>query len=508
MKKLTSFITAGFLAAVSAVPAPVSALNYTPELITAGSKSESVVTSMPYTPDTTTTTTDVSSSTTVRTTALIFLDEQSVFAELCSCETAYIQLGDTLDLDKIMINLSVYGKDHAGNISFTMSPECLNYSFSIGSGKHSELYTYDTSEVDTSKAGTYFIHVQTIPQEDSQTFVLENSKSNLLTNRTYKMQFKDEYTFDIPVNVYDPSMLTTEVPVSTEAPATTQPATGYSLPLTTTATYTTTTPIVEGDIFANFYLMNDEYNIPVGESFNINDVTLELFGFRYSADGSEYASYQEVNYNFTIGSGMHSGCYTYDETAINTSVTGRHLIYIYPVDDATDTFTLENSTSEVLPNGTYKMRVQGGVTPMILRVNVYDPTNTMPAVNTQLPYYTTSRTTTPFETTSSTTYLSSTAPSQTTTVETHDSTRPFFTTGDTETTTTALYGDANEDGKITIADAAAIIQYMGNPDKYQLTEQGFINADCYNTGDGVTLLDALAIQQLEAKIIFNLPVSK
>lgn len=505
MKKLTSFITAGFLAAVSAVPAPVFAVNYTPELITDGCKQKTAVTSMPYTPDTTTTTTDVPDSTTVRTTALLFTDEQSVFAELCSCETAYIQLGDTLDLDKIMINLSVYGKNHAGDVAFTLSPECLNYSFSIGSGKHSELYTYDISEVDTSTAGTYFIHVQTIPQEDSQTFVLENSTTNLLTNRTYKMQFRDEYTFDIPVNVYDPSRLTTEVPVSTEAPVTTQSTTVHRLSLTTTATYTTTTPIVEGDIFANFYLMNDEYNIPVGENFNINDVALELFGFRYSADGSEYASYQEVNYNFTIGSGMHSGCYTYDETAINTSVTGRHLIYIYPVDDATDTFTLENSTSEVLPNGTYKMRVQGGVTPMILRVNVYDPTNTMPSVNTQQPYYTTSRTT---ETTSSTTYLSSTAPSQTTTVETYDSTRPFFTTGETETTTTALYGDANEDGKITIADAAAIIQYMGNPDKYQLTEQGIINADCYNTGDGVTLFDALAIQQLEAKIIFSLPVAE
>ncbi|MCM1132957.1 MAG: glycoside hydrolase family 9 protein [Ruminococcus flavefaciens] len=68
-----------------------------------------------------------------------------------------------------------------------------------------------------------------------------------------------------------------------------------------------------------------------------------------------------------------------------------------------------------------------------------------------------------------------------------------------------LLGDANEDGIVDIADAAAIIQSLGNKDKYALSEQGKINADCYNPGDGVTGMDALAIQKLKAKMISSLP---
>lgn len=67
-----------------------------------------------------------------------------------------------------------------------------------------------------------------------------------------------------------------------------------------------------------------------------------------------------------------------------------------------------------------------------------------------------------------------------------------------------LDGDANEDGEVNIADATAIIQYIGNADKYGLTMQGRANADCYNTGDGVTGMDAMAIQKLEAGLIKSL----
>ncbi|MDE7363864.1 MAG: cellulase family glycosylhydrolase [Ruminococcus sp.] len=68
-----------------------------------------------------------------------------------------------------------------------------------------------------------------------------------------------------------------------------------------------------------------------------------------------------------------------------------------------------------------------------------------------------------------------------------------------------LLGDANCDNEVNIADATAIIQHLGNHDKYGLSEQGLINADCCNVGDGVTGLDAIAIQKLEAKMITKLP---
>lgn len=76
-----------------------------------------------------------------------------------------------------------------------------------------------------------------------------------------------------------------------------------------------------------------------------------------------------------------------------------------------------------------------------------------------------------------------------------------------ENTKADLVGDANCDGSVDLADATSIIQHIGNEGKYGLSEQGFKNADCYNTGDGVTGMDAIAIQQLEAGLIDSLPVN-
>ena len=58
------------------------------------------------------------------------------------------------------------------------------------------------------------------------------------------------------------------------------------------------------------------------------------------------------------------------------------------------------------------------------------------------------------------------------------------------------YGDANCDGGVTMADAAAIFQYLGNQDKYNLSVQGKKNADV--TGSGVTADDAIFIQKVLA----------
>lgn len=71
-----------------------------------------------------------------------------------------------------------------------------------------------------------------------------------------------------------------------------------------------------------------------------------------------------------------------------------------------------------------------------------------------------------------------------------------------------LYGDANCDGNVNMSDATAIIQHIGNADRYALSPQGLKNADCYNVGDGVTGMDAIAIQQLVAKMITELPLKE
>ena len=65
----------------------------------------------------------------------------------------------------------------------------------------------------------------------------------------------------------------------------------------------------------------------------------------------------------------------------------------------------------------------------------------------------------------------------------------------------SLAGDANCDGVVTLSDAVAIMQALGNPDKYSLSEMGKTNADVAGNGDGITLNDALAIQKYLAKLI-------
>ncbi len=64
----------------------------------------------------------------------------------------------------------------------------------------------------------------------------------------------------------------------------------------------------------------------------------------------------------------------------------------------------------------------------------------------------------------------------------------------------AIEGDANDDGEVDIADATLILQAIGNPDKYKLTPQGEYNADVDCSG-GVTALDALEVQRIDAKLV-------
>ncbi len=78
---------------------------------------------------------------------------------------------------------------------------------------------------------------------------------------------------------------------------------------------------------------------------------------------------------------------------------------------------------------------------------------------------------------------------------------------DTNPSETA-YGDANCDGKVEIADATLILQFLTNKDEYSLTEQGMKNADVIGDNDGVTAQDALVIQQIDAGIykVTDLPL--
>ena len=69
--------------------------------------------------------------------------------------------------------------------------------------------------------------------------------------------------------------------------------------------------------------------------------------------------------------------------------------------------------------------------------------------------------------------------------------------------TTTLCGDANCDGQVDFSDSIAILQHLGNKDKYQLSETGMANADVDGNA-GVTANDARCIQMFVAGLLPDL----
>ena len=93
----------------------------------------------------------------------------------------------------------------------------------------------------------------------------------------------------------------------------------------------------------------------------------------------------------------------------------------------------------------------------------------------------------------------------TTTVTTQATTTTAATTTQQSGSTleVTMKGDANVDGKVTVADAVAILQSIANQDKYALKPQGKVNGDVDGAG-GITANDALMIQKLDAGAISSL----
>ena len=75
-----------------------------------------------------------------------------------------------------------------------------------------------------------------------------------------------------------------------------------------------------------------------------------------------------------------------------------------------------------------------------------------------------------------------------------------------------MWGDANCDEEVNLADAVLIMQSIANPDKYGpgmelgITPQGELNGDVSENGNGLTNKDALAIQKFKLGFIKELPV--
>ena len=61
-------------------------------------------------------------------------------------------------------------------------------------------------------------------------------------------------------------------------------------------------------------------------------------------------------------------------------------------------------------------------------------------------------------------------------------------------------GDANCDGGVDMADTVKIMQSLANPDKYELSVLGSFNGDVSETGNGITVSDALGVQKKLLKL--------
>ena len=120
--------------------------------------------------------------------------------------------------------------------------------------------------------------------------------------------------------------------------------------------------------------------------------------------------------------------------------------------------------------------------------------------NVEVYYDVVTTTTTSTTTTTTTETTTTTTTTQTTTTSTEETTTTTTTTEPTKPVVT-LWGDSNEDGKVSIADAVLIMQSLSNPNEYKLTEQGELNADVVDNGSGITPQDALAIQAVDLKLI-------
>ncbi len=116
------------------------------------------------------------------------------------------------------------------------------------------------------------------------------------------------------------------------------------------------------------------------------------------------------------------------------------------------------------------------------------------------------------ETTTTTTSTTTTSSETTTTTSSTSEPTESTTTTDTDIAVT-LAGDANCDGVVSVADAVLIMQSIANPSKFSIngndplhiTAQGNANGDVNGNGNGITNLDALAIQKYRLGLLDKLP---
>ena len=161
--------------------------------------------------------------------------------------------------------------------------------------------------------------------------------------------------------------------------------------------------------------------------------------------------------------------------------------------------TMTDDGNPVITYNVYRKDAKSGQQVTLGAVNMTTAVNYVVAVTEYREPVTTTTTSTTTATTAAAATVSTAPENTTTTSETTQTT--------TEAVEPPLLGDANLDGRISVSDAVAILQYIANKDRFPLSAKAADNADVYNRGDGITANDALSIQKLDAGIIAALPES-
>ena len=100
-----------------------------------------------------------------------------------------------------------------------------------------------------------------------------------------------------------------------------------------------------------------------------------------------------------------------------------------------------------------------------------------------------------------------TVPSSEPTKPSDEPSKPIGSTGENSSGEVIVWGDADLSGKVEISDAAKIMSYVANPDKYSIKDDALTLCDVYQRGDGINNMDALAVRKCLAQIITELPES-
>lgn len=285
--------------------------------------------------------------------------------------------------------------------------------------------------------------------------------------------------------IYSSSSVTPQPSVTTTTPKVT--TTTYNNNNQKVTTTTVTNPVSSG---------SGKYELKVDDSYNYGqmDEDARMIGFPYKDFGLTEKSTEKIKKvevklstsNGNIGKWQGAFGSSTKVAADGYWVQSEDMQQTISGSSGTITWTVDSATADIIQYG-YEGELKFGIWWIdcqqfnIDSVTIYtDGTSTTTPVTTTTPKKTTTTTTTP---------------------------RPVTTTTTTPNNDNVVYGDANENGSLDVADVVAVMAYVTNSQKYPMTSSAIKNCDVYQRGDGISINDAVSIQKYLTKLINKLPES-